>query len=74
MYQESRRKILLAVLLLGMFFSSLDQTVVGTAMSRIPSAAFEEHPSPVPAHGFLEAMFIALAGLLVSLALGIAGR
>ncbi|MFZ5591774.1 MAG: MDR family MFS transporter [Bacillota bacterium] len=35
MQQESRRRILLAGLLLGMFFSSLDQTVVGTAMPRI---------------------------------------
>ncbi|GAV22731.1 MDR family MFS transporter [Carboxydothermus pertinax] len=35
METDSKRKILLIGLLLGMFFSSLDQTIVGTAMPRI---------------------------------------
>ncbi|GAV24963.1 MFS transporter [Carboxydothermus islandicus] len=35
MDQNSRRNILLVGLILGMFFSALDQTVVGTAMPRI---------------------------------------
>lgn len=35
MRTESRRGVLLAGLFLGLFFSSLDQTVVGTAMPRI---------------------------------------
>ncbi|NYE56691.1 MDR family MFS transporter [Carboxydothermus ferrireducens] len=35
MDQNSRRNILLIGLILGMFFSALDQTVVGTAMPRI---------------------------------------
>ncbi len=35
MQDESRRRLLIVGLLLGMFFSSLDQTIVGTAMPRI---------------------------------------
>lgn len=35
MNTDSRRNILIVGLLLGMFFSSLDQTIVGTAMPRI---------------------------------------
>jgi EmrB/QacA subfamily drug resistance transporter len=35
MQTETRRTVLLAGLLLGLFFSALDQTVVGTAMPRI---------------------------------------
>ncbi len=35
MQKNSKRKILLLGLILGMFFSSLDQTIVGTAMPRI---------------------------------------
>ena len=35
MQNDSRRRILLVGLFLGMFFASLDQTVVGTAMPRI---------------------------------------
>ncbi|ADG83516.1 MDR family MFS transporter [Thermincola potens] len=35
MQNNSKRKILLIGLFLGMFFSSLDQTIVGTAMPRI---------------------------------------
>lgn len=35
MQNESKRKILILGLVLGMFFSALDQTIVGTAMPRI---------------------------------------
>jgi len=35
MQDESKRRLLIVGLLLGMFFSSLDQTIVGTAMPRI---------------------------------------
>ena len=35
MYAENQRKILLTGLFLALFFSSLDQTIVGTAMPRI---------------------------------------
>lgn len=35
MHPETRHKVLLAGLFLGLFFASLDQTVVGTAMPRI---------------------------------------
>lgn len=35
MYHQSQHKVLMVGLFLGLFFSSLDQTVVGTAMPRI---------------------------------------